>query len=123
MKTNAEMKANNTVYYSMCCTAPLKAIVTDEGTGFYVCIKCERATDPEPLREFHRRLDKAEIVVTERREGMIVVHNINTIFDAGDYYRYCASRLKHGHSYWKTHTSNQFQVLFRLGNYLISKTL
>lgn len=36
---------------SKCCNAPLHAVTSDEGTGYYMCTKCKNPTDPMTLPE------------------------------------------------------------------------
>lgn len=43
---------SNTPQVSKCCKGRLVAIHSDEGTGYYVCAKCNKASDPfEPQDE------------------------------------------------------------------------
>jgi len=51
----------------------------------------------------------------------IVIHNVDSIFDST--YIYPKQVIKKGDLYWKNHTENIYQVIFRIGKYLISKKI
>lgn len=77
---------------SKCCGAPLVAITSDEGTGYWICAQCKNPTDPmtpdlpedvrDELYDLRRLLDKLPASEIGMRARFDVVDEVNRLLAA-----------------------------------------